>query len=475
MDAGAKTAITEYINKFELTQEVTSTDQLFQGDILLELTKLLCENNSDASTTEIDTFVENSVIEGFNSILNIICKQYKNEYSQIWNPKQLGIDTYDLVHDKEETQLFTIIKLLIGVIINSQHEDYIKYMMEMDEEEAKTMEEICQDAMQMTEEFEKDEGQESSVVDHPFGDSPGIHQRNSLIEQKYIDKINSLNLQVEAFDIEKRTMRLEISEEKKLNAELSAKVEKMSLDSEELKSELQSLEKYKEQWEKSISVMKESECQEEFLKQVETELAESKATILKYKKEVEEAEQRIEEETHSLREEIENLQIKNLDLIKHESMVNMYKKKLDSLKDIKQEKREIELERDNLRSQLDQSRSANSSKNDNKKVIQFYKNEVENFKLKITEFEDALKAKNNEIVKLKNSSSKVGREMEVKDKQISTLQNQLDEMMDKPDDSSEEYLLKIKNLENQIKTLRKEDDDNELRDQVIALEVSPHS
>jgi predicted RNase H-like nuclease (RuvC/YqgF family) len=69
----------------------------------------------------------------------------------------------------------------------------------------------------------------------------------------------------------------------------------------------------------------------------------------------------------------------------------------------------------------------------------------------------------------------VGREMEVKDKQISTLQNQLDEMMDKPDDSSEEYLLKIKNLENQIKTLRKEDDDNELRDQVIALEVSPHS
>lgn len=162
----------------------------------------------------LNTFVESSVIEGFNQILQTITRYYKSELQLSLNIKSLGIDTYDLVHDKDEAQLLKIIKLILFIIIKYNDETYINYMMELPEQESETMTFLCQDAMQMAENLKDYEPSPSSKHKNSFEESPDIHHRDSQMEQQYIDKINELNLQIESFDIEKRGMRLELSEEK---------------------------------------------------------------------------------------------------------------------------------------------------------------------------------------------------------------------------------------------------------------------
>lgn len=249
-------------------------------------------------------------------------------------------------------------------------------------------------------------------------------------------------------------------------------MEKLKLDNEELKSELESLEKYRSQWEQSINALKESESQAEYLKQLEVEVSEKNTKISKLKKDLDDLETRREEETRALREEIESLQMKNIELVKNESLVKMYKKKLDDLKDIKQSKRAIELERDNLRGEIEQLRLSSGNNKESKKIVEFYKSEIENYRMKVNDFEDALKLKNNEIVKLKNLNSKYEREAKIKDEKISALEHQLEEYLEKPEENTEEYRVKITNLEKQIELLKEQEGENVLKERVIMLEES---
>lgn len=162
---------------------------------------------------QIDTFVESSVIEGFNVILKSIVNTYRVDLRLEVSLRKVGIDAFDLVTDKNETQLLKVIQLFIGIIINKQLEDYIQYMMEMEDEEAHTMQNLCQDTIKMVEDFpELDDGEDHK--NELYGDSPEATQDKDFDEQKYIDKIADLNNQIKSFDLEKRRFRIEISDEK---------------------------------------------------------------------------------------------------------------------------------------------------------------------------------------------------------------------------------------------------------------------
>lgn len=73
-------------------------------------------------------------------------------------------------------------------------------------------------------------------------------------------------------------------------------------------------------------MLKETEAQVLYLKQMEEEMAEKDTRISKLKKEIEDVENQKEEEARTFREEIDSLQMKNIELIKNESLVKMYKK-----------------------------------------------------------------------------------------------------------------------------------------------------
>lgn len=282
--------------------------------------------------------------------MKALSSYYAKEFNLGIDFNELEVDAYDIVHHKDEKQLFTIIQLLLGIILKTQNESYIGYILDLSGEEQEAMQTVCEEVMNMTENMPSADAVPKPKSDNPFSDSSSIgHGRNSLVEQQYLDKINEQNIQLETLEMDKRRLRMEISEEKKINGELHAQVERLTLEKDELKSELDTLSKYKKKWEQSMSAIKESESQANYIKQTEREVADLKSKIGKLKKEIAELETQKEEETKHLREEIDNLQFKNIELIKNESLVKMYKKKLDDLKDIKQEKRAVELERDNLK------------------------------------------------------------------------------------------------------------------------------
>lgn len=214
MDANTEAAIVSYVNKFEFDHQCDSIQEFFTAEVIMQWVQLLWPDYFEGNLNSLNTFVESSVIEGFNQILQTITRYYKSELQLSLNIKSLGIDTYDLVHDKDEAQLLKIIKLILFIIIKYNDETYINYMMELPEQESETMTFLCQDAMQMAENLKDYEPSPSSKHKSFFDESPDIHHRDSQMEQQYIDKINELNLQIESFDIEKRGMRLELSEEK---------------------------------------------------------------------------------------------------------------------------------------------------------------------------------------------------------------------------------------------------------------------
>lgn len=250
----------------------------------------------------------------------------------------------------------------------------------------------------------------------------------------------------------------------KENAELSEKVERFQVENEEFKTELESLERYKSKWEQSISLLQEADSQSEYIQQQEDEIREQKRKINKYSQDFEDLEELKEEELRSLREEIDGLQHKNIELIKNESLVVMYKKKLEGQKDIKKEKRALELERDSLRGEIEQLKVSKGNNKEQKKIVGFYKTELESNREKVNNFEDAVKAKNNEIVKLKNQYSKIEREMKVEKEKIIGLEEQLAEYLDKTNESVDEYKHRIELLERQVTLLKTNENEDLTKD-----------
>lgn len=146
--------------------------------------------------------------------------------------------------------------------------------------------------------------------------------------------------------------------------------------------------------------------------------------------------------------------------------------KLDGLKEIKKEKRALELEKDSLRGDLEKWKVSKENTKQQKQIVEFYKSEIENYRVMVNDFEDAIKAKNNEIVKVKNQYSKLEREFKISNSKISSLENQLEEYLNNNDESVDEYKYRIGQLEKQVELLRSNWSENSANDRLFILEES---
>lgn len=106
-----------------------------------------------------------------------------------------------------EGLLLQIIKLIVGIIIKADNDTFINYMIELSGDDSERMQTICQDAMNMV----------NSMSTFDPNEVPQLRSENShdpQAEAQYLDRINDLNMQIESMEMEKKTMRLELSEEK---------------------------------------------------------------------------------------------------------------------------------------------------------------------------------------------------------------------------------------------------------------------
>lgn len=388
-----------------------------------------------------------SQIEGFETILKNLYQYYKENHDLGVSKKKLNVNPYDIVNFKNEDQIYIIMKLIIGVIIKEQKEEWINNMMNLGDEEVDLMQTVCQEVIDLTDSLPKASEMDESNDFDSFNGSPSMKQDNGMRDQESIDKIIELNMHISTLQNEKQRYKSELSDEKKENSNLLTKIEKLQLDTDEMKGEIESLEAYKQKWEDSLEIIQSSETQKEYIRQLEEEGIELKEKLEKFKRDLEDLEEQKEEDITALREEIDTLNDKNIELVKNESLVVMYKKKLDSLKDLKQEKRAIEFERDGLRAEVEKVKATKGSDQDQRRTIDFYKKEIQGYKTKIDDYEEALKGKDKEIVKVKNECSKLERESKLHQTKIKTLQDQLEDHWDKSDEGVEEYKLKISQLE----------------------------
>ena len=84
-------------------------------------------------------------------------------------------------------------------------------------------------------------------------------------------------MKIDSLEREKRAMRIEVANEKAITADLNAKMEELKIKNDELLAEIKSLETYKIQFLESMNALKKTESQNEYLKQLESELS-SKST-----------------------------------------------------------------------------------------------------------------------------------------------------------------------------------------------------
>lgn len=208
MESGCEQALVNYLKTFNLSSDVYIYDDLYNAEALLEFTQIVCGQNND------NPGIQKSQIEGFESILKTLYLYYKDNHDIGISKKRLSINPYDIVHFKNEEQLYVVIKLIIGVIIKEQKEEWINNMMTLEEEEAVLMQTIWEQSMELMENLPKaSELDESSEMDL-FNGSSGVDEGSGIADQQSLDKIIELNMHISTLQSEKQRMKAELSEEK---------------------------------------------------------------------------------------------------------------------------------------------------------------------------------------------------------------------------------------------------------------------
>ena len=115
---------------------------------------------------------------------------------------ELGISAENIVNNKNETQLLAVLKLIIGIILKAENDTWIEYMTDMEERNLEEMHPLCEEALNLMDSFPKIEEGDNSF-DHDELNIGGDIHGSSLVDQKYIDNINSLNFQVDSLQNEK--------------------------------------------------------------------------------------------------------------------------------------------------------------------------------------------------------------------------------------------------------------------------------
>ena len=138
--------LTNYINALNITEELSMSKELFSWKALMDILKDWIPNITNEYDTFVNQYDESGMIDGFNRLLKMISDYMEQNHQKSLNLSQIKIDTYDLVHDQNEEQLLTIIKLILYILINSG-DKYINPMIELPEEEASILQSLWQDAM----------------------------------------------------------------------------------------------------------------------------------------------------------------------------------------------------------------------------------------------------------------------------------------------------------------------------------------
>lgn len=343
--------------------------------------------------------------------------------------------------------IVTFVELIAVAVTSCEDKDvFVSRMMEMDPEMMGELQEIIQDAYKVVTDFDTDNAGEDedadSLVFEEEGDAEGIPGSPTVLFPSHGD--SELSKERDRFRQALQDSQIELRQ-----AKSQAAIDEE--DNRKEKAKLRAL----------------NEDLQDRLAQRDRDLATAEQHVTKYKRTLNETQTEVvdlREKTASLADELDIEKSKVLGLRKSEAMVEVYRKKLDSLHSTNQQRGGMEDQTAKYVEEIMQL------ENDNKK-IPFLEKQIEEshvlvqkLESRISEAEDALNSKDIEMNKLKNDASSA-------EKAKKMYRDELNELRARHEDAAD-AALSVNDSQTNDKTSKLELENAKLRAQMDQLQLS---
>lgn len=389
----ASTAILKWINTFNISSECTSISELSDGIIIH---KMLCEIGPEyfESTTlvspEIDT--DNWLLRAGNirQLLNMINDYYTNDLNR--HADIANVDANAIARDRDEEEIIGILELVIGAAVTCQNRaQFIQAIFGLDEDSKLVLKGLVESSMQRSTRGNNNDDDDNDNNDNTTNDDDNDNDKNN--SEELIEAHNMIKrLQEERQRLLASTNDLETS-----NQDLSEQVQTLSKQIESLNDEkekhehidrgrLASMESNNAQLQMDLD---ETKRELDFKISENEDLYSEKEKLLKEVNNNKEIVVKLETENRMMSDNLDIAKDKASQLVKMESQLEKYQKKVEELSVLKKTNKELESRMDGYLDQIHELENNNKSIGTANKMLEEYKDakvelESKNFELRST-------------------------------------------------------------------------------------------
>jgi len=443
-------AICQFFTKvfFSVTTPPEGLFDLCDGVVMFEALSEISMDHFDPTTVARD-LGDNWALKATNlkKLLRNLEEFYHEELQKDSDFESVSTHINAIAKGEDLDNIVTFVELIAVAVTSCEDKDvFVSRMMEMDPEMMGELQEIIQDAYKVVTDFDTDNAGEDedadSLVFEEEGDAEGIPGSPTVLFPSHGD--SELSKERDRFRQALQDSQIELRQ-----AKSQAAIDEE--DNRKEKAKLRAL----------------NEDLQDRLAQRDRDLATAEQHVTKYKRTLNETQTEVvdlREKTASLADELDIEKSKVLGLRKSEAMVEVYRKKLDSLHSTNQQRGGMEDQTAKYVEEIMQL------ENDNKK-IPFLEKQIEEshvlvqkLESRISEAEDALNSKDIEMNKLKNDASSA-------EKAKKMYRDELNELRARHEDAAD-AALSVNDSQTNDKTSKLELENAKLRAQMDQLQLS---
>ena len=468
------TAVLKWINTFNLSSECTSIGELSDGFIIH---KMLCEIGPEyfESTTLSESDTDNWLLDAGNirRLLNMIKEYYAHDLN-----RHADIDNVDptaIARDRDEEEIIGLLELVIGAAVSCQNRaQFIQSIFGLDEDSKLVLKGLVESSMRRSSEGSNDNNDDNdntNINDNDDNNDNNNNNSEDLIEaqnmikrlqeerqrllastsnletnnQDLSEQVQTLSKQIESYNVERE--KQELSDRGRTAAMESANAQ-LQMDLDEAKREL------------DLKIGEHEDLcreKEQLLKEAES----SKGTVFK-----------LETENRMMSDNLDIAKDKASQLVKMESQLEKYQKKVEELSVLKKTNKELESRMDSYLDQIHELENNNKSIGTTNKMLEEYKDakvelESKNFELRstievkeheLTRKQQALDSSLDEKRRIEDELNEARKDweekMKVMEAEVIKAESRVDDVEDEDGETRSSLKLKLKASELEVTQLR---------------------
>lgn len=441
-------AICQFFTKvfFSVTNPPEGLSDLCDGVVMFEALSEISMDHFDPTTVARD-LGENWALKATNlkKLLRNLEEFYHEELQKDSDFESISAHINPIARGEDLDNIVAFVELIAVAVTSCEDKDvFVSRMMEMDREMMGELQEIIQDAYKVVTDFDTDnageEGDADSLVFEGGGNAEGIPASPTVLFPSHGDTELSK---------ERDQLRQALQDSQR---ELGQAKSQAAIDEEDNQKEKAKLRALNE------------DLQDRLVKR-ERDLAIAEHSISKYKRTLDETQTEVidlREKSASLADELDIEKSKVLGLRKSEAMVEVYRKKLDSLHSTNQQMGGMEDQTAKYVEEIMHLENENKKIPSLRKQIEDSHIQVKKLESRISEAEEALNSKDVEVNKLKNDASSAEKAKKMYHDELKELRAQHEDVAD--------AALEVNGSQTNYKAARLELENSKLKGQIEQMQ-----